>query len=309
MIKKIFALCLCFVVISQPCYGAYEWRKGTGENVILGTENPSDIDTVSYQNIVAPVDRLLSNYRNGCAVVYVSSATLSVGAGEVMCSNAAGSIRKMRQNTSATSVSWSDIDTGAEAVSTLYYVWAVADADANTFTVKISVSGTAPTGCTYFQKIGYFYNDASGNILYVSNIKNGTLGNIVCLSGTSNITSSSTTYSDMADMTVFKFVTNGGLVKATFTAPIDQSSGSGMIALSINSTSRGGSSVQIDNHSEHPYGGKFYSIQWAEYLSAGEYEIKVQWKAFSGYTIKQYGSGSTSDSYSTGPRVLIVEEI
>jgi hypothetical protein len=75
----------------------------------------------------------------------------------------------LRANTSATTVTWANIDTGAEAISSTYYLWAVADADATTFTVMISLSNTAPTGATYYRKLGSFYNDASGNITQITN--------------------------------------------------------------------------------------------------------------------------------------------
>ena len=70
----------------------------------------------------------------------------------------------MRQNTTATTVTWADIDTGAEAASTTYYVYAVADADATTATFMISANSSTPTGATYYKRIGSFYNDSSSNI-------------------------------------------------------------------------------------------------------------------------------------------------
>lgn len=155
--------------MSSIAFPATEWQKGTGEDVILGTENISDIDKISFENISDPLDRLLSNYRQGCALAYATAATITVQSGEITCSNAAGTIRRMRQNTSNTTVSWSDIDTGAEATSTTYYIYAVSDADAVTFTCKISTSSTTPTGVTYYKKLGSFYNDSSGNITQISN--------------------------------------------------------------------------------------------------------------------------------------------
>jgi hypothetical protein len=83
-----------------------------------------------------------------------------------MVSNAAGTVRLMLANAAATSVTFTDIDTGAEAASTTYYVYAIGSATTDTeFTVKISASATAPTGVTYYKKIGSFYNDASSNIV------------------------------------------------------------------------------------------------------------------------------------------------
>ena len=146
-----------------------EWRAGGNNATIPGTTVVSDIDAVSYQNIVDPLDRLLSNYREGAELVYDSAAQVTMNAGEVVCSNAAGTIRKMRQNTSNTTVTWADIDTGAEAGSTYYYVYAVCDADATTFTATISTNSATPTGATYYQRLGQFYNNASSNISAVQN--------------------------------------------------------------------------------------------------------------------------------------------
>jgi hypothetical protein len=114
-------------------------------------------------------DRLLSEFRQGMVVSYASASTLSAEAGQVTCSNSAGTIRKMRSNPSATTITWSDIDTGAEAISTTYYVYAVADADATTVTFKISISNTAPTGVTYYKRLCSFYNNAAGDIEQIKN--------------------------------------------------------------------------------------------------------------------------------------------
>lgn len=171
----------------QTAYSANEWRQGTGSNDILGTESPSDIDDISYENIVAPLDRILSNYRNGCYGYYLTAATFAVSVGEVVCSNSAGTVRKFRANTSATTVTWSNIDTGSEASSTHYYYYAVADADATTFTVTISTSASAPTGATYYKKLGGFYNNASGDIemggiieMYSGHVNNIPPGYVLC---------------------------------------------------------------------------------------------------------------------------------
>jgi len=163
--KKLLSLLLILILSTCNVYAANQWRKGTGEDVILGTENISDIDTVSFQNIVDPLDRLLSNYRDGVEVAYASSSTITVSAGEIICSNAAGTVRLMVKNTSATTVDWTDLDTGAEQASTTYYLYAIVTNTTDaTFTVKISASSTTPSGVTYYKRIGSFYNDSSSNI-------------------------------------------------------------------------------------------------------------------------------------------------
>jgi hypothetical protein len=138
---------------------ASEWNKLKP----AGTDLISDIDTLLQTNNEA-IDRLASNYRRGALLQYSSATALTVGIGELTCSNSDGSVRHFRANTTATSIGWADIDTGAEESSKTYYVHAVADADATTFTVKISLSATTVSGATYTRKLGQFYNNASGNI-------------------------------------------------------------------------------------------------------------------------------------------------
>ena len=167
--KKLLALLIC-LSLTFPVYPITQWRNGTGANSILGTENASDIDTVSYTNIVAPLDTMLSNYRQGCKIVYASASTITVEAGEVMLSNSGSTIRLMQQNTSNTTVTWSDIDTGSEATSTTYYLYAYQDTvSTTTFSVAISTSSSAPSGITYYKRLGSFYNDSNGNITRIVN--------------------------------------------------------------------------------------------------------------------------------------------
>ena len=155
--KVIFGLVAIGIMLLMslaPLIGhtASEWDK----DIILGTDSPATIDDNLLIQFEA-VDRLLSNYKVGCALSYTSATTISVAAGEVVCSNSAGTVRKFRSNTSATAVTFANIDTGAEAASTTYFVYALADADATTFTISISLSSSAPTGATYYKKIGSFY--------------------------------------------------------------------------------------------------------------------------------------------------------
>jgi len=128
-----------------------------------GTRDAADLDTYILTNNAA-LDRYLQYGRHGCKISYASASTITVGAGSIVCSNSDASTRHLRANTSATTVTWANIDTGAEAISTTYYLWAIADADATTFTVMVSLSNTAPTGATYYALLGAFYNDSSGNI-------------------------------------------------------------------------------------------------------------------------------------------------
>jgi hypothetical protein len=206
------------LLMSTNCFAANEWRKGTGENVILGTESASDIDTISYNNVVAPLDRLLSKYRKGVQISYASASTLTVGIGEITCSNAALTIRKFRANTSVVTVAWADANAAAETNSSTFYLFAVADADANTFTVEISTSSAAPGTGVYFQRLGSFYNDVSGNITSIVNDSfTGELGSW-------ESKSTGTTYQATTDGFVTAYGTGGAATGISLTGYTDSSS-------------------------------------------------------------------------------------
>ena len=163
--RKILSLVFALSLFCTPAYPANQWRESTGASSIPGTINPGTLDTNIFQNIVDPADRLLANYREGVTIQYASASTLTVTSGEITVSNSSGSIRLFQRNTGNTSVSWSDIDTGAEATSTTYYVYAVvSSATDSTFTIKISTSSSSPSGITYYKKLGSFYNNSSGDI-------------------------------------------------------------------------------------------------------------------------------------------------
>ena len=122
------------------------------------------IGTISGgQGYSETLKNLLRNYRQGCALRYKTAADIYVGAGEMSIYDASGNIR-WRRNASDLTVTWENIDTGAEAASTTYYVYAVADATGTEFTTLISVNAASPTGATFYRKIGSFYNDGSSNI-------------------------------------------------------------------------------------------------------------------------------------------------
>lgn len=173
--KRIFSLIL-MCLFSVNCFAIDEWTKAKPATTDLWVNFPTD-----QQANNNALNRLLSEYIRGMTLSYVSATTVSVGAGEIACYNADKSVSKFRKNPTATNVTFADIDTGAEAPSTNYYVYAVADADAETVTFKISVSASAPTGITYYRRVGMFYNNSSSNIERVSNeyisVLTGTVAN------------------------------------------------------------------------------------------------------------------------------------
>lgn len=112
-------------------------------------------------------DTLLSNYRRGMSVAYSSASALTVSAGECTVSNSGGTTRLFLQNAANTSVTSSNLDTGASfSASTTYYVYAgTSSTTAASATYYVSLSGTAPSGVTYYLLLGSFTTNGSGNII------------------------------------------------------------------------------------------------------------------------------------------------
>lgn len=162
--KRVIGLIMIACLISGSALAADEWLKTRPQS----TDQRINWPTASQANNAA-LDRVLGNFREGMRLTYSSASTIVVDAGEIVCSDATSAVRKMRQNTSSTNVTFSDIDTGAEASGTTYYVFANCDADATTATFKISASSTTPSGVTHYKRLGSFYNDSSSNITRINN--------------------------------------------------------------------------------------------------------------------------------------------
>jgi len=174
--KKLFIFLIFMLLVVNAQAG--QWRNGSGENTILGTSNISDIDANSYAKMVDPLDRMLAGYREGATITYNDAASVVVTAGELMLSNAAGTIRLMVRNTASLTSTWSvadnGLDAGTEPASTIVYVYGVVDAASDTtFKIRLTTSSTAPAGFTYYKKLGSFYNNADSNISTITNDVSG----------------------------------------------------------------------------------------------------------------------------------------
>jgi hypothetical protein len=115
------------------------------------------------QSYTDSLKNLLLEYQKSCEIYRSGDAEIKVKVGKIAISDASNNVR-WRRNIAEVTVNWDNLDTGAEENSTIYYIYAVADSAATTFTIKISKNATTPTGCTFYKKIGSFYNNASGNI-------------------------------------------------------------------------------------------------------------------------------------------------
>lgn len=266
-----------------------QWRGGTGENTPLGTETAADIDTVVFQRITDPLERLLAGYREGAQIQYLSASTLTVAAGEVCLSNSGGTIRNFHRNTASTTVGWSNIDTGTEATSTTYYIYAYQNTvTTDTFSIFISTSSTAPTGATYYRRLGSFYNNSGGNIEKITNDDN--IGNQIhqAIGTTDDPTTTSATYVDLAEMSV-TVTTGANPVLILFSGSFKNSNiaATNNIIIDIDGTDQAES--EREAHSRYVTLYEFeMSTTWLTTLTAGEHTIKIQWKA-SGATLTAIG--------------------
>ena len=295
---KIKALTIAIMFLCSQVFALEQWRSGTGANSVLDTTEAADIGTNIYEQITAPADVLLKNYRNGCKLIKTSNSTLSILAGEIAISNGAdGANTRFRSKTTTLAVTWANIDTGSEANSTQYYVHLVADTlDSSTYTAEISTSSTAPDGLTYFRPIGYFYNNASGHIEGVGNYPDAGVVNHVSLSGNSDISVTSAV-TDMTDMVIY-FVSFGGPVECQFHAPFLANGASTNLYIDLDGTDVATQLLSNDagGDSSFAYGE---SISYYGVPDAGTHTFKIQWKS-SGTS---YQRGATD-----GQRWMKVEE-
>ncbi len=160
-------IALVAILCQGQCYSSDQWDPTQP----VGSASPSDLDTLIPTNNNV-VDRLVSDFRENLKLSYASATTITVAVGQVTCDNAARTTRKWRENVAVLTLGWADIDTGGEATSTTYYVYAVADTDATTFTGVISINGTTPTGATYYKRLGSFFNNSSGDIVNSNTLTN-----------------------------------------------------------------------------------------------------------------------------------------
>lgn len=120
-----------------------------------GATQANSVDLLAFLEAIIP----------DMVIAWKDDDTVTVRAGRVYCKNSDSSIRLLRKNTSDTDVTFADIDTGARANSTQYYVWASADASATSVAFKISLSRTTPTGLTKYSLLGGFSTDSDGDII------------------------------------------------------------------------------------------------------------------------------------------------
>lgn len=281
-----------------PAFAASQWELDN----VAGNTDPTDLDTVIQENNDA-LDRILRNYRHGCAVVRDSASQITIKTPcEVMICNSGSTDCEMRGTSADITVTAADLDTGASfTASTIHYLYATSDTDVTNFVEKVSTSSTAPSGATQYRQIGYFYVDASSNILHASNTGGGDVANLATVSGTSDISTSSSSYADMTDMTIY-FVSSARPVKLTFSAPLRNTANEvSYVTFDIDGTDycAAGQTQNVSDPTAKEMVTKECVVSG---LSSGARTMKVQWKNGGSGTVSQDGS-------SIANRHFIAEEI
>lgn len=220
MKKLLFIL---FLLVSTQSI-ASQWDKSYPVGTTLIPDLATDSSGTPNPNNAA-LDRLLANYREGLKISYSSGSALAVSAGEITVSNSDGSVRLFLQQASAGSITFANIDTGAEASSTTYYVFAGTSSTSDTTpTFYISTSPTAPSGVTYYKRLGSFYNNSSSDIEQVTNDSSDVLVSTGTIASGGTISVPSGYVADQCDWMVAVGSLSGtdaqarGLKTLTFTA-------------------------------------------------------------------------------------------
>lgn len=264
-----FRIILALLLVLIPAQGwcVTQWTKtnlpATGDNL---TAWPTAVN--AQWSIL---DTLLSNYRRGYNLGYSSGSTLSTSPGEIVVSNSGGTVRLFLQDAGSGSVTFSNIDTGVEANSTTYYVYCgTSTATDAACTYYISLSSSAPTGVTYYARLGSFYNDASGNITSITN------DNAISGVGSYTTKTAGVTYQALTD----GYVSADGEATSTANMQIDIYSDSSSSPTTVLRTAKLGNS-SLNN-----------VISVGEIIKKGDYYKVVFSNVSSRNTIKFYPLGS-----------------
>ena len=105
---------------------------------------------------------------DGFELSFNTTSTVDIAAGDTRDSTDAADISASTSNTIDITASGANgLDTGAEANSTWYYVYAIKKDSDSSVDGLLSTSASSPTmpgGYTYFRRVGAVYNNSSGNI-------------------------------------------------------------------------------------------------------------------------------------------------
>lgn len=248
----------------------------------------------------------LSNYK-APMLQYSSTSSIDVLAGTLVISNASGSVKVLRKNTSTTNITAANLDTGAMAVGA-YYVYAIGDAASTTWTVVFSASATNPSGVyTNYELIGWFYNETAGVLdvtsKFIGNIaRNGRYpSNRVSISASTDISNTSVgSWAIMSGMDLRFYYSGLRKLSVRFNSafgPAGGTSNDGFVRLSRDLVSIKQSYAIINSANPSKFA---MHIDTNDTPAAGFYRYTVEWNPNG--RLDQRGA-------TDGPRELIVEEV
>lgn len=289
MFKIKYVVVALLLLVATNVRSADQWDKTR----LLGTTQVSDIDIETQEQHEA-LSRLLYDYRSGANVYKVSSSILKVGIGALAIPNLTKTAIMMRYNSSEDTPSL----TGALTPSTLYYIHAVADTDIEGWTYTINDSDSHVG--TYSRVIGWYYVDSGGGVRHVSNTKDMWAKNSVSTIGTTSISTSSTSYSDMNEMQINFYVSKKSRIRLTFSASIyagEQNTVDFIFTQNQTTTLKGHRIYGPRNNGEVTVTMVYESITPVD---AGDYRFDVRWATSS--TAYSYGASGFQ-------RTMTVEEL
>lgn len=266
------------------------------------TTDATEITTVTDRRVTAPpAIRTYQDARTGFIPEYSSATQIIVGSGEIEL----GASGLLRRNTTNTTVTWSDLDTGAEAASTTYYVWAYPDANnSSNAAFKISTSSSDATGVDNERLVGWFYNDANSDISQdaIGSWKGDGSGvpNLVQeLYSTDIETTVTAGDGDLMSGMRIDFVCSGRPVKIGWEAPFRADAVTGTVSIRLDDVVV--KSTACENGSNKPIPASVtYVAAGSRLLGPGPHKAEIYWKTTAG-TIYQDGS-------TYGGRTFWVEE-
>lgn len=137
------------IASSDPnnAYDAIENMEGfIGASGAAMSSNSTIIDTIK-------------DLYNGGRCYKKDADEIYVGPFRGIIANAAETIQKLRVVKTVSTLTAADLDTGAFAAATYYYIYATADGVSTEPVFVISASSSAPTGYAFYRRLGWFYNE------------------------------------------------------------------------------------------------------------------------------------------------------
>ena len=285
---------------SQPATPANSLLLAT---VVTDGDNITEV--TDLRQTTPPGLRVYSDYRQGCIASYDTATTIKVNRGEIELGSSSSAGK--RRNTTALSLTWSDLDSGSELSGQYYFIHAYPDPDnSNNFLGKISLSSSDAAGVTDERCIAWFYNDESGNISEDSigsfRTDNSSEPNIVERHGTDEVTTTSVSWTGIPGLHT-RFYSNGRpvIITTRMNTVTDNNSVPVPIIIAIDGVVQprtfavnAHAVAHVDTWIRWP----MVSTQWSGILEPGVHTIETQYRM----------DGGTSKSYVVSRDIIVWEQ-